>query len=486
MRIDSPVFTGWSKGEDLVASSDSSDNSGKPRAKPRTGASAAKGATTGKATRKTTGKSAKKTTKETPVKKPAAKAAAKKVVEAKPTVAAKTTVPKATTESVSNSDGGGSSVAGMDKATPQPGGGASMPGSSRPADQGPTQGGRPEAAGSVVQPVRRRAGFVPMVLGGIVAGAVGFGASQYIGNDSWPFSRGPTEAQKLAQVVAEQKKLIARNDAAIAALQDRLARAADASQIDDLAKRNDAQAQEIARLGAALEALDKRVAALENRPQAPTPPVAGDGAGQAALERELQAMRESVQAEIARLKASQEAAAREQAAARQAAENAARAAAAIVPLAQLRAAVDSGQPFDEQVQALAEAGVTVPDALVSHAATGVPTLQALRDAFPDAARAALREATRAQLEAGDTNPITAFLRTQLGARSLEPRQGDDPDAVLSRAEAALRAGDLDAALAQLDDLPQAGKDQMAQWVADAQARRDVVAALAALSAKQAE
>ena len=376
-------------------------------------------------------------------------------------------------------------------ATPQ-GVGKPAPGSALPTDHDPEgrkdAGTTPDAppAAAPTRPAPRRAGVVPMVLGGIVAGAVGFGASQYIGNDSWPFSRGPTEVQKLAQVVAEQKKRIARNDAAIAALQDRLARSADVSQIEDLSARADAQAREIARLGAALDALDKRMAALENRPQAPTPPVAGDGDAKAAVERELQAMRESVQAEIARLKASQEAAAREQAAARQAAESAARAAAAIVPLAQLRAAVDGGQPFDEQLGALAEAGVAAPDALVSHAAAGVPSLQALRDAFPDAARAALREATRAQLEAGDTNPVTAFLRTQLGARSLEPREGDDPDAVLSRAEAALRAGDLDAALTQLEDLPQAGKDQMAQWVADARARRDVVAALDALSAKLAE
>ncbi|MGB0440740.1 MAG: molybdopterin-binding protein, partial [Paracoccaceae bacterium] len=36
--------------------------------------------------------------------------------------------------------------------------------------------------------------------------------------------------------------------------------------------------------------------------------------------------------------------------------------------------------------------------------------------------------------------LGAFLKTQLGARSLEPREGDDPDAVLSRMEAAAREG----------------------------------------------
>ena len=36
--------------------------------------------------------------------------------------------------------------------------------------------------------VERRGGFFPMLLGGIVAAAIGFGLSQYLGPNGWPFS----------------------------------------------------------------------------------------------------------------------------------------------------------------------------------------------------------------------------------------------------------------------------------------------------------
>jgi hypothetical protein len=65
----------------------------------------------------------------------------------------------------------------------------------------------------------------------------------------------------------------------------------------------------------------------------------------------------------------------------------------------------------------------------------------------------------------------------LNARSLEPREGDDPDAVLSRVEAAARAGDIAAALAEIEALPEVAREPLADWIDRAEAHRAAQAAL---------
>ena len=77
--------------------------------------------------------------------------------------------------------------------------------------------------------------------------------------------------------------------------------------------------------------------------------------------------------------------------------------------------------------------------------------------------------------------VSAFVRLQLGTRSLEPKDGTDADAILSRAEAALKAGQIDAALSELTTLPDAGQPALEGWIADATARKDALAAGDALS-----
>ncbi|MCB2133097.1 MAG: hypothetical protein KDE02_09510, partial [Rhodobacteraceae bacterium] len=66
-------------------------------------------------------------------------------------------------------------------------------------------------------------------------------------------------------------------------------------------------------------------------------------------------------------------------------------------------------------------------------------------------------------------------------RSLTPRAGDDPDAILSRADAALKAGDLAAAIDEIAALPEGGKAVMAEWVGLAQRRMAALAAVSALA-----
>jgi hypothetical protein len=133
----------------------------------------------------------------------------------------------------------------------------------------------------------------------------------------------------------------------------------------------------------------------------------------------------------------------------------------------------------EPVAALTAAGIDVPATLVDQA-LGVPSLAALRDSFPDAARKALAVSVREEAGPGAWARLTAFLRSQSGARSLTPRAGEDPDAVLSRAEANLRAGDVAGAVEELKALPEAGQAAMSEWVARAERRMQAVEAVAAL------
>ena len=83
--------------------------------------------------------------------------------------------------------------------------------------------------------------------------------------------------------------------------------------------------------------------------------------------------------------------------------------------------------------------------------------------------------------AADTGGVGSFFQRQLGARSVTPREGDDPDAVLSRIEAAVKAGDLSTALTEAEALPPEAQDAMGDWLSQATTRNDAVTAAKALA-----
>lgn len=222
-------------------------------------------------------------------------------------------------------------------------------------------------------------------------------------------------------------------------------------------------------------ALEGRLRALETAPAA-VAEIPSDI--REAYEAEVQNMRTHLASELARLEAAQAEA--------MAFETAAKAAAAAAEIAAdveaVRAAAVAGLPFADQLTALADRGVAIPDGLQDAAATGVATLTQLQDGFAAPARKALAISVRET--AGETRMerFTAFWKSQLGVRSLEPRQGDDPDAILSRAEAAIRSGESNVALAEIAKLPENGQAAMADWISTLQAREAAFAALADLRA----
>ena len=297
--------------------------------------------------------------------------------------------------------------------------------------------------------VIRKGGFVPMVLGGLVAGAIGFGLAQYVMPEPGPDMGVLTDLQRTQKDQADADSMLAERV-------ELLESGPDLSGIE--AGQSDNQAA-ISGLADRLSSLEERLTDIEKRP-------AGEGvsgAAVAAYERELQELKTAVEAMTENAALLEENA---QAAAKATLQRAA--------LTRILTALDAGVGFESALADLKGLGIDVPDVL-QQASGGISSLTDLQESFPDAARAALSASRDATGETGNGG-FSSFLRTQLGARSLEPREGEDPDAVLSRAEAAARDGRLTDALAEIEALPEEGRAELANWSSRASQRLEVVAA----------
>lgn len=310
----------------------------------------------------------------------------------------------------------------------------------------------------------RRSGVLGPLLGGALAAAAGFGLAHFN-------VFGLAAPDQSAEIAALGERL----DAAVAALES--GQTGLQQGIDGLAGR--VAALEAAP-GANVEDLDQRLAALEARPVGEGALTAEVEAKLAELEQRLAALAEGgaataeVDAALARL-AEVEAEAEARAAEAAALAEAATQARALEVLA---AAVATGGAFEAELAAVADADLQA--ALAPHVA-GVVSLAQLQADFPEAARAALQVARANDSEAGWGARLVDFLGAQTGARSLTPREGDDPDAILSRAEFALGEGRLADALTELEALDPAVRVPLDGWVANARVRVAVDAALAGAS-----
>lgn len=308
-------------------------------------------------------------------------------------------------------------------------------------------------------PAPAKSSVMPMVLGGAAAAAIGFGAAIFI----QPKSTNNTAAieQRLSQQDVTLEAL--KGDVAGLSNPDQNGLAATTAQntaaITDIAGRLEAIDNQIGALGA-------RLTELENRP-APAPAQTPDAATNA----DITALR----AALAEQKTQLEAMASRTAEQDKIANAGARATLRRAALTRMQTALDSGAGFAPALADLEETGVTIPAALKAVAAGGVVSLAQLQESFPDAARAALSAARKAQPETG-TGGFTAFLRDQLGARSLEPQAGNDPDAILSRIEAATRENRLADALAEMETLPEVARVELSDWAGDVARRLEALAA----------
>ena len=197
-----------------------------------------------------------------------------------------------------------------------------------------------------------------------------------------------------------------------------------------------------------------------------------------AIASDVETLRGEVEAVSARVDDREAAIEEEVARARAEADAEAEAARAEAALAQMRAQIDAGAPYDMALtELLGHVDQPVPATLINEARTGVPTLGELREAFTPLAREALVVAPAGE----DSGRVESFFRRNLGVRSLEPREGSDVDAVLSRADDALGRGDIEAALTEVEALPEPARALFEDWVADARNRVIVEGAAASLA-----
>ncbi len=228
-------------------------------------------------------------------------------------------------------------------------------------------------------------------------------------------------------------------------------------------------------------AIDARLIDVEKRPN-------GDGTlsdtALDAYQRELEQLRAELDASQANVMSAAAQAEADLAAARAEAEQlekealaAAEAAAARAALNRVATAVETGAPFAD---AVADLPGEIPVALSAAADAGVATTANLTDAFPAVARAALATA-RSEGLSDDAGGLGGFLRNQFDVRSTAPQEGPGPDAVLSRAEAAVKEGRVADALAEIEALPEVARAELIDWTARASERADVLAAIATLS-----
>jgi len=340
----------------------------------------------------------------------------------------------------------------------------------------------PAAAPVAPAPAPRAAGGVlPTVFGGVLAAVIGFAAAQFIKVD-WLHFQGiggtggdpvaaalDKQAQEIAGLSAQLQQAQAGGGAALTAkLADldqqlkALAAAAGSTATTDAVK-------------AALSDYDRKLDQLGQTVQGmqgSVGQIASDAKDQMSAiqqeaEKQLQQMQANTTEQIQKAEAQAKAAA-DRAVAKAAA-------------GQLQAALSSGLPYASVIPQIS-AVASVPQVLADHAQTGIPTIEQLQSRFTPLAREALKVSVKSDMGDGAGSRIMAFLKSETNVRSLTPKEGDGPDAVLSRAQAALDKGDLATATAELAKLPDAGQTVFAGWVSDARARAAADDAVAELTA----
>lgn len=349
-------------------------------------------------------------------------------------------------------------------------------------DQPKTPPAPERAADPASVTVKSGPGFVPLVLGGVVAAGIGFGLARYVVPEGWPTpGTSPLQVQ-----LSEQAKEIADLRAQVQALPKDDGSAALVSEVEQLraTAASALEAAEAAQQAAAANNPDQtsaiadltaRLAAVESRP-------ATESTADPAVIDNLKADIATLQSGLAAQKASADAMVEAAEVARSEAAAEAQTVLLQAALTKVEAAMQNGLPFADELAQLAGAGLTIPAILTENAETGLPTIAALADGFDAPARAALKASLRGNMGSTWSERVGSFLQSQTGARSLTPQEGDDPDAVLSRADAAVEAGDLQSALTEIKALPEAAQAELAGWVAQVKLRHDAQSATAELAA----
>jgi hypothetical protein len=270
------------------------------------------------------------------------------------------------------------------------------------------------------------------------------------------------------------------DDAAIRELQGRL----DADEAE--LKQQGARLSRVDEVEGAIKDQETRLSRLETRPLAPSESGPGQGSESAAaiktLEDQIEKLRGNDSAtsdRLAKLEANIKSAV--------AANSAHRA--RLIALANLRIAAEGAAPFTAELaaaQALAADDAAIKDSLASlgdNAKAGLPTTAALAERFDRSVAPAILRSPRDDQNASWWQQMRSRIERLVVIRRIGPGGAlprDAAEAAVTKADAALRAGDLAAAVAALDHLPVNAAKAAAPWLARAKQRLTTETTLAAL------
>lgn len=149
--------------------------------------------------------------------------------------------------------------------------------------------------------------------------------------------------------------------------------------------------------------------------------------------------------------------------------------------ASLRAAAERGEAFREELALLRLLGIDAATlATIEPARDGVPSKATLATNFNAVADAIVAASTTSSADANVLERIWDQARSLVSIRPVGPIEGSTPEAIVSRMRAAVKAGDISAALAEREALPEAGQSASAAWARDAEARAALDRALVGL------
>jgi len=327
----------------------------------------------------------------------------------------------------------------------------------------------------VSQPNQRSGIFVPMVIGGVISAAIGFGAAHYFIPGGVFF---PGENQELVEIRAEiadlkegsasnltglnaANELVRAQSDEFNSQQSKLSDALTQSNADVTARLGEIENRPIADASAEVQvALKSYVAELARLNEV----VATQGSEIAGFQSRVAELENQLADKLATVSAQ-----------RGEAETAAKIARLRSLFNGLKGELDTGRAFGETLAAINDASGNVAPTSLSENSAGVASLSSLQADFPDVARATLAVAIAETADPSAMGRFSAFLKSQTGARSLTAKEGDDPDAILSRAEAAVKNGEVQTSINELAGLPEGGANTISSWVAKAQAYADAQA-----------
>ena len=326
------------------------------------------------------------------------------------------------------------------------------------------------------KPASNRTQFGVLIAGGIFAVAIGFGAA--IGLYQYGVLITPTlpnEAQiDIGASISKQNEQFSELEKRVSSVQSKLELLISRAGADNTGEKIDLLGEEFNQFATELETvnlqlakLSKRTDDLENRPVLQAVPediIEKHSKELETLQATLTQQREQVQAVM------QEAEEKEAIAKKAALE-----ARIFSAVSRLSTAVKNGNNYaDALVDFEAASELKAPDVLRKYAQTGFVTKEQLIEQFPIAARLAVNSA-RSEGQDAQGKTFADYLKTQLKARSVVPREGMSADAILSRAEAAVKDDRLTDALSELEALDLTARNQMNDWVSKAEERLAAVA-----------